>query len=301
MFFVLKIKVITMSFITEANTRKIIIKTDLFSYKFRDDVFEDPIFFFSDVEKKRLLAYKMLIENSDEYLRYYKPIVLKNDTCQYVYERDRMKPAFHDDLSCKILNQDYKNFTIPDEIKKNTDGSINYTRVNEFRKWFKEVESLFESNKEAFVMRLHAKYGIVTNPKALLYENSGSVECLNYNIKELRDAIKNGIKKAGQFYYSSNKNKEILKRFSKLSYLGFTNQSLRINNTKYSDNEVKDFLKNYHLKFKGPLFTLIREYYRLTFNPDLDFSSTFLEALNFKRCSNCCMSKKEKIHKFLIN
>ena len=107
MFFVLKIKVITMSFITEANTRKIIIKTDLFSYKFRDDVFEDPIFFFSDVEKKRLLAYKMLIENSDEYLRYYKPIVLKNDTYQYVYERsyETCIPRY---LSCKILNQDYE-------------------------------------------------------------------------------------------------------------------------------------------------------------------------------------------------
>jgi hypothetical protein len=94
----------------------------------------------------------------------------------------------------------------PEEIKSKGKGA-----VIEFRIWFETIKHLYLFQPDTFVFRLHAKYGIITNPKAIKHENSGVFELENPSITELEQEIDKLIKEAGRFYYSSEKNTEILK------------------------------------------------------------------------------------------
>lgn len=277
-----------MAFITDANARRIIQKTEISAVELRGEVYRKRIYFFSDYEIKQLLAYKQFIENAEEFVREtYKPIELKKDSYTLVYEYDEEMPAFHKYLECSHLNRDYENFTIPDDIRFKPNGQLDFARIHEFRKWFPEVEHLFKNDKEAFVFRLKQRFGITTNPQALEASNSGPLELVNYDLEELADRIEMGVKQAGRYYYANSKNTAILKRFSKFSYLGFIEKPLLRNDTGYTDGVVKEFLRDYHTKIKKPLKILLREYYRIQYNPNLDFDTELLRTLNFKPCSKC--------------
>lgn len=277
-----------MAFITDANARRIIQQTEINSVNLAGEIFNRAIFFFSDYEIQQLLAYKQLIDDTEVFVRdTYKPIVLKKDSYRYVYEYDEEMPAFHKILECSHLNKDYENFTIPDDIRYKENRQLNFTKINEFRRWFPTVEHLFKNDKQAFVFRLKQKFGIITNPEALEAANSGPMDLVNYDITELKDQINLKIKLAGRFYYASNKNTTILKRFSKFSYLGFIEEPIRNNDTGYTDEELKLFLRDYHQLIKKPIKILLREYYRIQYNPDLNFNSELLLFLNFKPCSKC--------------
>lgn len=284
-----------MAFITEANSHRIIQKTEINLLNLKGEIYDRRIYFFSNYEIQQLLAYKQLMEDTECFVRdTYKPVELKKDSYTYVYEYDQEKPAFHKDLSCRYLNQDYENFTIPEEIKYKENGQLNFKKINEFRRWFPSVKELFKTNKEAFTFRLEIKFGIKANPAALELPNTGPVELVNYDIKELKEQIDHLIKQAGRYYYANAKNTAILKQFSKYSFLGFTEAPIRNNQTGYQDMVVKEFLKDYHICIKKPIKVLLREYYRIIFNPDFSFSQELLKALNFKPCSNCYESSSSQ-------
>jgi len=277
-----------MAFITDANARRIIQRTEINAVDLRGEVYKKRIYFFSDYEIRQLLAYKQFVENTEEFVKEtYKPIELKKDSYTLVYEYDEEMPAFHKYLECSHLNMDYQNFTIPDEIRYKENGQLDFARIHQFRKWFPEVEHLFKNDKVKFVFRLNQRFGITTNPKALEVSNSGPLELVNYDLEELADKIDMSIKQAGRYYYANSKNTAILKRFSKFSYLGFIDEPLLRNDTGYSDEEVKEFLRDYHTQIKKPIKILLREYFRIQYNPDLNFETELLRTLNFKPCSRC--------------
>ena len=288
-----------MAYITDANARRIINKTDLKSVNINGLIFQKDIYCFSDFEQIQLLAYKELVKDVDRFIqKTYKPIELKKDSFSWVYEYDEEKPAFHKTLECSYLNKDYKNFSIPDEIKSKDNGQLDFEKIQEFRNWFPTVQHLFENDKQAFVYRLKQKWGIVTNPAALEASNTGSQEFVNYDINQIIDKINTLIKQAGRYYYSNSKNTIILRRFSKYTFLAYKDEKLKINDTGFPDNEVKIFLKKYDELIKRPLKKLLKDYYRIQYNPDLDFESELLKTLNFKPCSKCYkvgVSTKEDI------
>ena len=70
-----------MAYITDANARRIINKTDLKSVNINGLIFQKDIYFFSDFEKIQLLAYKELVKDVDRFIQEtYKPIELKKDS-----------------------------------------------------------------------------------------------------------------------------------------------------------------------------------------------------------------------------
>ena len=277
-----------MAFITDANARRIIRRTEIKDLNLTGDVFTMPIYILSNYEKQQLLAYKQFVKDTVKFLREtYKPIELKPDTYTLVYEYEKERPAYHKYRGCARLNQDYQNFTIPDEIRYKENRQLDLKRIAEFRRWFPTVENLFKYDKEAFVMRLQAKYGIITNPNALEALNSGPMELQNYELSELVSEIKQILQQAGRYYNVSVKNKTILKRFGPLSFLGYSDRLIYGNDTGYSDTEVKDFLREYDKEYKRPLKKFLREYYRVKYNPDMEFNGELMERLNFKPCSFC--------------
>jgi hypothetical protein len=267
-------------FITLSNAKNIIKKSEIKSISIIGEIYKIPIHFLNRYEQNELLAIKELLKNPEKFFNEmyipYEPI----DTFTKVYEGK--KPSYHKSPKCLRLHATYLNFTIPYEIKsKGKDAVI------EFRRWFETVKHLYLSDPAMFVFRLHAKYGIITNPNAIKHDNSGFFELENPTIAELEEEIDKLIKEAGRFYYSCEKNTEILKVFSKNTFLAYNGKLEHFNTTQYSSEEIILFLKEYDEKFKKRLKKLLVEYYRLKLNPKIKMDGLYLDKLGFKPCGAC--------------
>lgn len=269
-----------MVYITLANSNNIIYNSDISQLDLDGDIYKIPIYFFSKYEKNSLLAIQELLKDPEKYFdEIYVPIK-REDTYSLISEAK--KPCYHKSPNCERLNADYENYEIPSDIVEQ--GPI---VVKEFRKWFKTVQHLIETKPDAFVMHLQARWGIITNPRAISRENSGSSMMDNYSIEDLEEKIDGLIKEAGRFYYHSSKNKTILSKFSKMTYLANSTSKLSSNNTGFSDQEVKNLLRDYNNEYKKPLKNLLIEYYRLKLNPEIQMQGYLLENLGFVECRHC--------------
>lgn len=220
-----------------------------------------------------------MLKNPEKYFNEiyvpYEPV----DTFTLIYEGK--KPSYHKFADCPRLHSVYENFEIPSEIRE-----LGKEKINEFRNWFETVKHLLD-DPETFVMRLKLRWGIETNPNAIIFHNSGSTEIENLNVEELESKIDLIIKNAGRFYYKSEKNKAILSKYSKFTYLAYKSEKIENNETNYSDEEIKALLEEYDYEFKRPLKRMLIEYYRLKHNPNMDLEGFILEKLGFKECGYC--------------
>jgi len=268
-----------MAYITLANTNKIIFNSDIKGLDLSGELYKIPIYFLSKYEENALLAIQELLKNPEEYFNTiyipYQPV----DTYTYVYEGQH--PSYHRTPSCPRLNAKYENFEIPRDIRER---GIHV--IMEFRQWFETVKHLLE-RPDVFVARLQARWGIVTNPNAISRDNSGHTDIEKLTIEELEEKIDKKIKDAGRFYYQNDKNKAILKRFSKFTFLAYKRERIEKNDTGYSDEDVKALLRLYDDEYKKPLKKLLIESYRLKHNPEIRMEGEILEQLGFKPCGHC--------------
>ncbi len=79
----------------------------------------------------------------------------------------------------------------------------------------------------------------------------------------------------------------MIRRFEKKTFLAYKEEAIRNNDTRYSDDAIKGFLKKYDEHFKKPVTELLIEYYKVQYNPELKFEGYLLEMLGFKACSAC--------------
>jgi hypothetical protein len=279
-----------MAYITSYNTYKIVTRNNFKNVNLSGQVYKFKLYMFNKYEENYLLAIQELMKNPEYYFKQiYDPIVVY-DSKKYIFKEHQ--PAYHIDMTCKRLHSDFRNFELPQEIIARGD-----LEIERFRKWFMENQYLLET-PDIFVMRLELAFKIKYNPKAINYENSGFDEMENYTIQELENKIDSLIKEAGRYYYANEKNTTILKDFGKISGCAFTENRLYNNNTGYTDDVVKAFLKDYHRKYKLPIRKLLIEYYRIKFNPDLKFAENYMEVLGFKKCE-CC--KRDEENRYFLN
>ena len=85
----------------------------------------------------------------------------------------------------------------------------------------------------------------------------------------------------------TKKKKEIISRFQKYTFLAYSTKDIQNNNTRFTDEAIKKFLKQYDVHFKRPIKDLLIEYYRVLHNPDLKFEGNLLEQLGFRPCGAC--------------
>lgn len=284
-----------MAFITSHNANKLVVRNNFKEVNLFGEIYKYKIYLFSKHETNSLLAIQELFKDPQKYFnQIYNPIVTY-DTKKYIFKEK--KPGYHSFSDCKLLNADFTNFLLPLEIIERGDEEI-----EKFRNWFIENYNLLEDPAK-FTMRLELAFKIKYNPKAINYINSGIEEHENLTIQEIENRIDDLLKAAGKYYYESQKNTTILKIFGKISGCAFTNTSLYKNYTGYSNEEVIDFLKEYHMKFKVPLKKWLIEYYRVKLNPDLQFAENILESLGFKKCG-CCKKKEleeKQFNNFSLN
>lgn len=269
-----------MAYLTISNSIQILRKID--GKKFENmngKVYKKPIYFFSKYEENILLGLQELWKDPENFISTYYVPVETVDNLKYVFEG--VQPAYHYDSSCDRLNSNFKNFEVPEEIKER-----GRDEVLKFRKWFKTNMHLMDK-PEIFTMRLFHAFNIQVNPKAIDYENSGVEEKENLNLKQLEERIDKVIREAGQFWHKNKDKQTIIRRFQKLTFLGYKHEEIYNNDTGLNDDELKEFLRSYDTKFKRPIKDLLIEYYRVKLNPDLQFQGNLLEQLGFRACKVC--------------
>lgn len=278
-----------MAYLTKSNSLKIIARIDFKQIgNLQGEVYKKPIYFFSDYEKNNLLGLKELLKDPETFIQEFYVPIENTDNLRYVYEGG--KPAYHAKPDCERLNSNYRNFEIPEEIREKGKDE-----VLKFRSWFKENQYLLEK-PDVFVERLQRFFDVTMNPKAIDYENSGVEVKENLNLEELEKRINKYISDAGQYFNNADQEKkDVIRRFQKHTFLAYSNKDIQNNNTRFSDETIKKFLKQYDVHFKRPIKDLLIEYYRVLHNPDLKFEGNLLEQLGFRPCGACHNENSDQI------
>ena len=277
-----------MAYITTSNSKGIIKKIDFRNVYFDGEVYKKPIEdFFSRYEEQSLLAIQELLKNPERFFKDYFMVLNKTDSYQYVFEN--ITPAYHKSINCPRLHSSFQNFKIPDEIKEK---GVN--EIVKYRAWFKDVQYLLEGddkNKiELFKDRCRREFKLSLPPEIIIIKNSGSFEINDMDLDSIESKIDDLLTEAKIFYDSSEKHTIILSSFSKLTFLANSSNPIYGNTTEYSDKEVKELLAQYAEDFKHPLMHLLREWYRIKYNPELKFEGKLLQQLGFKACGTCFIS-----------
>ena len=269
-----------MAYITVSNSKRLIKNIDL--KQFEDligQVYKKDIYFLSNREKSILIGIRELLKDPENFAtQFYKPIEVV-DSFKYVVEEQQ--PAYHTNHSCPRLQSNFKNFEVPEEIR--TKGQ---NEVQRFRQWFKDNYALLEK-PDIFVARLQSTWGIVTNPKAIDYSNSGSEDYSNLNLEELENKIDEILRAAGKYFKENPNKQQLIRRFGKLTFLAYVNGNIYKNDTGLNDQQLKDFLKEYDQTFKQPVKDLLIQYYRVLYNFQMAFEGSLLDKFGFRLCSEC--------------
>ena len=137
------------------------------------------------------------------------------------------------------------------------------------------------------MQKLEAEWDVRHSISDIEKDNSGIKEIENLNLFELERRIDGIISEAAKFFVSNPDKQEIIRRFQKITFLGYSSDVIYSNDTVLSDEELKKFLRQYDSEFKKPIKWLLREYFRVKYNPDLVFQGLLLEKLNFRQCAIC--------------
>lgn len=281
------------AFITKRNLHSILKKVDYNKIEIFDEgIYYKKIFILGTREKKELLGLKLLLEDINKFTIEYYDEYITYDKYEFVYEG--IKPAYHCIINCNKLTAKYNNFKIPEIIKKRAiekgGEQLMKKEVERFRKWFEKNKSILEENPQLFLNRLSATWFVDIPIQKVEVANSGIKYFENLNLEELVNKIDNLLRSASKMYNESPDEKQkILKRYGTAAYY-FSKAGIKIDEEYLgvlSENQVKDFLKDYEQKIKIPLRNALKDYLRVKINPNLTFEGHLLEKLNFKPCSLC--------------
>ncbi|MFA9221003.1 MAG: hypothetical protein ACEQSL_07440, partial [Sediminibacterium sp.] len=255
-----------MAFITKSNSNKIIRKIDFSTDQtFLGSIYKKPIDFFSSKEKNQILGYKELVQHPEQFIDSIYQKLTKKDNSDLIF--DGGNPAYHNDSNCERIKSDYINFKIPEEIILRGEDI-----KREFRSWFKDNLALLNSDKELFQYHLQMKFGLTEIINPIEMKNGGVDFQENLNLEELESRIEQYLKDSDDLYNSSDSEmKLIIDKFKQKTWLAYSKSPVFGNSTRYSDDELKMFMRQYDTKFKKPVYELLQHYYRVLYNPDLKF------------------------------
>ena len=270
-----------MAFLTKANLLSIMSDVDVRHIKVNDEeIYEKPIYILNQYEKQKLIGIQGLLSDPANFTKHKYKKIIKSDSFSYIYEGGI--PAYHLDEHCDKLKLDFTNFELPSEIKEKGEDEI-----KKFRNWFKQNMYLLDK-PDVFKVRLELAFGLKNAPESIDHLNSGVEKIENLNLNELKSRVDGIISRSAKYFNESGpRKKEVIKRYTKNTYLGFSKQILNNNDTGFDDETIKKFLREYDKHFKKPLKLLLIQFYRVKLNPKLSFEGKLLEQLGFKLCSNC--------------
>lgn len=275
---------------------------------------------FNRFERNILFSYKEMMENFEEFINeVYVPREKREDTYWWIYEEDN-PPVYHYDKNCPTLHSDFENYRIPASIRYQgistenrsittlrdedlTEAEKNLVRsnVSNFREWWLEGRlwkngkiiwdgrsgfSYWKKNKEYFLQ--HVEVLFKPNPpvrriEEFIMKNSGVEKMENASVEEIIIKINKLIDDYKNNFEQDDKHQRILRR-----YQAWRSNSPKFDSTiGYTDNEIREILKDNENRFKNPLKYYLKELYRRVNNPTLGFDEELLIQLGFRPCNNC--------------
>lgn len=261
---------------------------------------------FNRFERNILFSYKEMMENFEEFINeVYVPREKREDTYWWIYEEDN-PPVYHYDKNCPTLHSDFKNYKIPssiryrkislenrstttlnDDMLTNEERKIVKKTVEEYRTWWKqEGEYLFEDDPVALLALVNMKY--TPNPpvrriEEFIMKNSGVEKMENASVEEIIIKINKLIDDYKNNFEQDDKHQRILRR-----YQAWRSNSPKFDSTiGYTDDAIREILKDNENRFKNPLKYYLKELYRRVNNPTLGFDEELLIQLGFRPCNNC--------------
>ena len=261
-----------MSFITKSNAKSILFEIDLAKVGNipTDGIYPGDLSVLSESERRWLAAGRMFYEDFDFFVKYaYKKKEKPVDTRKYVYE-GRM-PSYHADRTCGNLLSDYFNFAIPVEIQ-----SRGKEGVDRFRIWFRANEHLLQEDTRRFITRMELEFRLKNPPTVTSLEapNSGIEEIQNLSLDQLRANIDTLLEDAEQMRSSGEQSSRLIRRYGNLAH-------------KLSNDEETDRILKEWLAIKQKVKSMLLEYFKVSFNPDLSFDGMLLDQLGFRQCRSC--------------
>ena len=277
-------------YITQSNAARIVYRVDRTMLQgLEGEIYTKRIFILSDGEKRRLLAIRKFFEDPELFIESYFGAARRQNDEDMVFEG--LPPAYHADADCGRLHAEYTNYEIPEQIRDRaaTEPEI----IERFRKWFKLNCHLLDDagpkyRPDHFLLRLRGEFQVdVRDIRQIVRPNSGITDFKNASMEDIRAEIDRILHDAGRWFAATWQNRSILQRYQKKTYLAYKDAPLPDNGTGVPDEEVKTFLKDYDARFKKPLkFNLIM-YYRMRYNPALNFSGNLLDQVGFQPCRSC--------------
>jgi len=237
-----------------------------------------PLDFFNRFEANRLLAFRLLCEDEEKFLtEVYTPLEIKDDTYTLVFEK--MRHSYHRVNDCSTLNNQYLNFKIPVEIKREDESGWEI-RVKDFRKWVKDHLHVYQRSKKDFFSQMFSDYHVTQiSPDDMIVErdNTGHEDVENYDLETLEPLLDKVIGQAYWFFEERN----IPSYFGKYAFLAKTPEKL----PNGAPHPV--VLEEFKSLYKEPITKLLKEWYMISLNPDLSFNGNVLEKLGFQSCWHC--------------
>lgn len=241
-----------MPHITISNSKKILRQLDVTKFdSIEEGIYKWDIYFFNKKENANLKGLREFLRDPTKFtLKYYHPIEVV-DSYKYIYPESQ--PSYHKDNTCIRLKSNFRNAEIPVAIQQK-----GKEEVIQFRDWYKKTQFKDNDTKD-FIYKLQIRFPYVgeINPKTIDYANSGTIEKKNYSLTELEKEIDLLLRAAADYFKSNTELQPIIKRYQKLTFLGYVYGDLFSNDSGLNDDELKKILRNYHEKFKAPVRDLL--------------------------------------------
>ena len=241
----------------------------------------NPTALFARWEVNDLLVYKSFCKNTEKAIYKYHRIEKPHDSYRYV--QPERSPSYHNNCDCERLHAEFERIRIPDEI---FDQGIE--KIKEFRKWWKENESLRLTKPDAFVFKLNLAFGTdIHSFEVETKSNSGFAEFDNASVEIINDNIYHQLDDLFSWAKEDKKRTDIFIRFAYLSYIGNNpNKPIMYNPTQYSEEDIKKVLRYVHSR-KMDIIKELKNLYLKTYNPELKFDRKLLDVLGFEPCAMC--------------
>lgn len=269
-------------YITKAKIEALIKLLDIDTdYNYKDLIYHARLVeILAKPEMKTLLNFKSILEGIDNI-----PVYNKENTRKYKNNYVRMvyvggKPSFHKDKNCQFLKSNYENYEIPAVIPDN--------KIEEYREFFIDNKTLYESKRDAFFARVEIKFNVrVNNVKEINEKNSGveyTEDITTRNIDETIKSIESHLIVMEKFRAIDDNHEK------KISSLGYGTHKANYKNEngelKLFINDSNSIIYKWH-EYKNELKHLIKQYFIAKYNPDFEFNKSVLRQCGFVPCKGC--------------
>ena len=238
---------------------------------------------------KTILAHKYLSENPDK-LAIYKKNTQDHRSKNYFLIKIS-NPKFHLFADCESIRHRFENMVIPQDIREKGDDIIDEFRnylLNEFGKFSAER---YSELTELIVTKVNAKFKVNLSSNEIDIQNksnTGSKKAKDLSLEELESKI---LKFAEDYIDLCVNYPDIFPKFTLQAFLSkkpehFKFLPINYNNTNRKAEFFK-ILKDFYDKIQIPTYEYLKQYYMVSFNPELKFEGRLLEQLGLKVCLKC--------------